>query len=162
MRGVSDAGVRNAIKDGRLRASVLVVDEEKGIRKIDSDLADKEWPGNNIRVDQRPGTAKTPAEDGDDSTSYYKARAKREEYNAELARLRFEEESGKLVNGENVRKQWVAIANLVRTKLLGIPSKCKQQIPDFTHDQYLTLERLVREALEDLAETIADEPEEPI
>lgn len=83
--------------------------------------------------------------------TYAKARAMNEHYKAQLAQLKFEQERSLLVEAAEVEKKWTQVANLVRTKVTGIPSKARQRIHDLTTEQYLELEKIVRESLEDLA-----------
>lgn len=89
--------------------------------------------------------------DGADNT-YARARANKEHFLAKQAELDYLESAGKLVDVATIQKTWTAVATTVRTKVLGIPSKARQRIPDLTNEQYLVLEKLAREALEDLSE----------
>lgn len=165
-RGVSHVAVLNAIKSGRLGKSVTRDDKDRPL--IDSELADAEWlpttkevfkdeasgkPGDRDRarppVSTRP-LAAVPA--GGPPMTFAEARELRENYLAKLAQLDFEERSAKLVDAEEVKKQWVVVASIIRTKVLGIPSKSRQRMPDMTPEQYATLESIVRETLEDLAD----------
>ncbi|MGZ6477670.1 MAG: hypothetical protein ACXWQE_00130 [Bdellovibrionales bacterium] len=82
--------------------------------------------------------------------SYASARAIKEHYAAKQAELDFLESSGRMVDVSTIQKEWTSVAASVRTKVLGIPSKAKQRIPDLTHEQFLAIEKLVRESLEDL------------
>lgn len=84
--------------------------------------------------------------------SYSTARAYKEHFLAKQAEQDFLVASGKLVDVGTIQKEWSSVAASVRTKVLGIPSKAKQRIQDLTNDQYLAIEKLVREALEDLSE----------
>jgi len=43
---------------------------------------------------------------------------------------------------------------LARTKIMGIPTKAKQRIPDLDTEAVTVLEDIVRETLEDLAESV--------
>lgn len=95
---------------------------------------------------------KPPVSAGGPDTNYATARAHKEHYLAKQAELDYREAAGKLVPVETIQKEWSSVAASVRTKVLGIPSKAKQRIPDLTHDQFLAIEKLVRESLEDLAE----------
>lgn len=54
-------------------------------------------------------------------------------------------------NAEEVEKALRDVISMSRKKLLGIPSKAKQCIPELTAAQLGTLETLIHEALEDLA-----------
>jgi phage terminase Nu1 subunit (DNA packaging protein) len=82
---------------------------------------------------------------------YAEARAIREAYAAKTARLDYEAKLGKLVSKKDVEETWANIISLSRTKILSIPSKAKLRLPNLTHADIATLEVLVRESLEDLA-----------
>jgi len=64
-----------------------------------------------------------------------------------------------LVPAEEIEATWVEIVTQTRTKILGIPTKAKQRIPDLDSDAMNVLEDIVRETLEDLSAT-AQEIEE--
>ena len=155
-RGVSPEAVSKAVKTGRLST----VTDEKGNRKIDPVVADREWFSNRdesyIRntpmTNEELAPPAAPEEpDKPKGPNYAQHRAIREAFAARLAKLEYEEKTGRLVDGEEIRKLWVTVASIVRTKVLGIPSKIRQQIPETTGEQYVIIEKIVREALEDLA-----------
>ena len=83
---------------------------------------------------------------------YAQSRAIREAYQARLAKLEYEQRAGKLVDAEQVASAWVQIATTTKTKVMGLPSKAKQAIPSLTLEQVAALERLCRDALEELAD----------
>lgn len=165
-RGVSHVAVMKAIESGRLGKSVSR--DEKDRPLIDAELADKEWPKMTKEVFKgnasgKPGDLKKPAVkrplaeipadlDGEPMLTFAEARELRENYQARLEKLRYERESGKVVDSDEIQKKWVSVAAIVRTKVLGIPSKARQRLTDMTADQYATLEAVVRETLEDLAD----------
>jgi hypothetical protein len=72
-------------------------------------------------------------------------------WKAKLAELDFGERSGDLVSAEEVKAKWIELVTLSKTKLLGIPSKCKARIPSLTAADVGVIDGLVREALEELA-----------
>jgi hypothetical protein len=49
---------------------------------------------------------------------------------------------------------------MARTKILGIPTKAKQRIPDLDVDAITALDDIVRETLEDLAASGPEENDE--
>jgi len=77
-------------------------------------------------------------------------------WKAKLAELQFMEKRGELVDAKDVEARIVDEYARCRTKLLGLARKAKAQIPHLTHADVVTLDNLVREALEDLAGT--DDP----
>ena len=62
-----------------------------------------------------------------------------------------QQKEGQLVRVEDVEREWLEIITMARTKLLGIPTKAKQRLPDLDTDAIGVLDDIVREALEDLA-----------
>ncbi len=159
-RGVSINAVSKAVKQGRISCAR----DSNGYAMIDAVVADREWAantghskmyGNGEAAPQRPHPQQPPAPEPEaprGGPSYAQSRAVREAYQARLAKLDYEEQTGKLINADEVKERWLHIAGLVRTKVSGIPSKAKQRISDLTTEHYLELETIVREALEDLAD----------
>jgi hypothetical protein len=167
-RGKDQNAVRYAIKTGKISS------HKKGPKKeilIDRDAADMEWvPRANPReeVFQPPTNAPFPTvvlgpssnkdddnfdEDDDEMllVSVAKFRAKKEKYDAELAKIKVDKEKGKLIDAKETEARWNQVASITRTKVLGIPSKSRQRMPELTDLQYSILEMIVREALEELA-----------
>ena len=87
---------------------------------------------------------------------YDTSRARTEHLKAELLELERQQKEKILVKAEEIETKWVEIITLARTKLLGIPTKAKQRIPDLDTDAISILDDIVREALEDLSTTTAD------
>jgi hypothetical protein len=175
-RGVTKAAVTFAIRDGRIQT----VTDHDGKRRIDSAIADEQWRLNTASgggatmsepVEERQAAPVAPsptaqvgfdekllllpdrpeiAMNGADN-SYARARAHKEHFLAKQAEQDYLQAAGKLVDVAIIKKEWTAVATTVRTKVLGIPSKAKQRIPDLTHEQFLAIEKLVRESLEDLS-----------
>lgn len=132
-RGVTLKAVQEAIEYGRI---------QKTDGKIDPTTADKEW-----QEKTNPAMARGKTEVLD----YHRSRAIREAYEAQLAKLEYEEKTGKLVNAEETRMAWLKIITTAKTKLLAIPSKARASLPHLTLSDIATLEELVRQTLEDLA-----------
>ena len=82
---------------------------------------------------------------------YDESRARTEHLKAELLELDRQQKEGLLVKAEDIALEWSEIITRARTKLLGIPTKAKQRIPDLDTDAIGVLDDIVREALEDLA-----------
>ena len=160
-RGTSAPSVLRAIKRGRLKAS-LVVDAKGKAQIADVALADVEW-AENTDLSKAPGYVKERegkrAGKGARSvrrvapgvSSLAEASAREKDWRARLAELDFQTKSGELVNAHEVKARMVDIFTRCKTKLLGVPSKAKHAMPHLTHADVLVLDRLVREALEDLA-----------
>ena len=130
-RGVSLRAVQKAIQAGRITTT------PDG--KINIERADAEWERNTspqqravpTPVRKSPVVARQPAADipqrtdlsGTGSLDYAKARAIREQYLARLAKIEFEERSGKLISRDEVQ---VAAFNKFRTfrdGMLNIPDR---------------------------------------
>jgi len=87
----------------------------------------------------------------DEIPDFNTSRSKREAMMARLAEIDVEEREKVLVSAAAVKTSWAQIISLARTKVLGIPSKAKQRIPDLDTSAMTCLEDIVRESLEDLA-----------
>ena len=142
-RGISHTAVRKALATGRITAT------PDGT--IDPEAADRQWatatdlskPRNSItgmprkrRAPDAPpdplGTpgleeelAPLPPEGGAPRlvSSYAASRAAREAYLARLAKLDFEQRSGKLVDADEVRAQIFALGRRLRDTLMGLPDR---------------------------------------
>lgn len=84
---------------------------------------------------------------------YNESRARTEHLKAELLELERKEKEKILVKSEDIEAKWIEIITLARTKILGIPTKAKQRIPDLDTDAISLLDEIVRETLEDIAAT---------
>ena len=82
---------------------------------------------------------------------YEESKARTEHLKAELLELDRKQKEQLLVSAAEVKNSWAQIISLARTKVLGIPSKAKQRIPDLDTSAMTCLEDIVRESLEDLA-----------
>ncbi|MBU2744284.1 hypothetical protein, partial [Acidithiobacillus caldus] len=88
---------------------------------------------------------------------YQTSRAIREAYAARLAKLEFEERTGKLINADEVKVKYFNLARLLRDRIQQIPRKVAPQIvaavvaqPDQRVVEDLLMEA-IREALEELS-----------
>lgn len=82
---------------------------------------------------------------------YAQARAAREVYQARLAKLEYEQKVGKLIDADEVKVAWFKQITAAKTRIMGIPSACKSRCSDLPLDVVATIERVCREALEDLS-----------
>ena len=147
--GVSGQAVAQAIKHGRI--SVV---EQDGREWIERDGLEQTWADNsrkrmpNIRQ-HRPGP--TVERRTEELPDYNESRARTEWLRAELMELERAEKEGELVRADEVAKAWGDLVAITRTKIMAVPSKAKQRIPEIPADAFVALEEIVREALEDLA-----------
>lgn len=162
-RGVSPSAVVKAVSTGRIHK------EADG--SINAAKADTQW-GQHTRQAQasapsprRPVAgavsqalgAPSGAADEARSVDYHKARAVRETYAARLAKLEFEERTGKLLNADEVKVKYFNLARLLRDRIQQIPRKVAPNIvaavvaqPDQRVVEDLLMEA-IREALEELS-----------
>ena len=92
----------------------------------------------------------------DAGTAYELARARKEAANAKLAELELEQKRGDLVPAKDVRAEMERRAVAARTKFEGIPAGFRQRHPEATDAQVMTLDDLVRQALEEFSREEAD------
>lgn len=179
-RGVSAVAVSKAVAAGRLSASV--VRDERGAPKIgDVDLADREWSANTrTRIDHpppapvrtpdaqrrrpqaapEPSSALDPYRVGlDDVPDYNTSRAKREaaaarreSATADLTELDLAERRGELVGAGAARAEVIERFTIVKTRILGVPTRVAQRLPHVAVEVVPVLDELLREALEELAD----------
>ncbi|GAB6050809.1 hypothetical protein JCM16106_16580 [Hydrogenophilus islandicus] len=165
-RGVSHTAVAKAIKAGRISV------EPDGT--IDPAKADAQWarntlPSQSLNIGAKKPAAKVetppvstpvstpPLETRAAAPDYQTSRAIREAYAARLAKLEFEERTGKLLNADEVKVKYFNLARLLRDRIQQIPRKVAPQIvaavvaqPDQRVVEDLLMEA-IREALEELS-----------
>jgi hypothetical protein len=164
-RGVTLGAVQRAIESGRLVKSLTKVN---GATKIaDPAAADGEWAANTD-----PARTARPAAGGpqgapgapdpaalaaalaprpDDPVDVTEARVRLLTAQAELAEHELALKRGEVVPAAEVEGAWAGIVTASRARLLGVPSRMKELIPHLTTDEMVTLDDLIREALEELA-----------
>lgn len=167
--GVSPESVSKAVADGRLQESVVRVG---GAPKIaDPDLADREWEANTRkRVDRRGPSAGPPlavedssamaaGSEAEELANYYVSRARREaaaarreDALADLAEMDVLERRGELIPAAAARAQVIDRYTVVKTKILGVPSRVAQRLPHVARADVAVIDDLLREALIELAD----------
>lgn len=161
-RGITHDAVRKAITAGRLKE--CLVQNEKGRLRLLPDVADREWQ-ENTQHHRRPGPQPVaggifePAADNDDLLdvpNFNVSRAKREAYQAELARLEYEEKQGTLVNAEAVKKEAFRTARLVRDAMLNIADRIAAELAADT-DSFSVHRKLTDEIRTALSGALGDE-----
>lgn len=181
-RGVSPAAVTKAVQAGRItperdpRTGRQVLDSatadlqwaantdsakqegSKAHRRSPADAlpatteSQSEEPTTTEAPQAPPPSGQTPATMGP-AASVALSRAWKEHWNAEMARLKFEERSGKLVEADHVRRQAFSAARVLRESMLNIPDRLAAQLasetdPRKVHD---LLSAEIRKALEAVA-----------
>lgn len=144
--------VQEAVAAGRVKTT-------KDCKIADARVADVEWEASTY-ADRVPlsgpaatkrGRQRKAAEGDDETPSLGEARARLDAAKASLAELDLAERRGELLQAQDVEARIVAVFSQCKTKLLGVPSRARQQDPGLTVAQLALLEALIREALEDLA-----------
>ena len=152
--------------EGRLSTSCTKTDTGRWL--IDIAAADAEWAANTNsgtgapahrknmedvhRNPPEPDTSDEPGEESGRKLSYAEARAERERFLAQLARLEYEEKSGALVEAEEVKREAFRLARVVRDGLLNLPDRVAAELAAETN-QFVVHRRLteeLRKALEGL------------
>lgn len=93
------------------------------------------------------------AERGDvaEGISLAEARRRKENALAELREVELAEKKGGLVPARDVEIRWAGIITAARTRLLELPTRVKQAVPELTPAQVELVRAMVHEALTDLA-----------
>jgi hypothetical protein len=133
----------------RVRADLLV---DEYLSNVAPHQAEAQQP----RAKRQPAAtasvpAQLPPERPDDLPEYTISRARSEYEKANLLELNRKKEEGQLLRREDVEQAWASAVNITRTKMLGVPSRAKQQIPHLTPDEVELIRDLIREALDELA-----------
>lgn len=148
-RGVSKPAVLQAIRNGRLSKSVR---RDGKAYQIDADLADQEWAANTQLDRGEHNNRLTLGDDiGGDNASYAVSRAKKEAYEAELARLKYEQQAGILVDAEAVKKQAFKVGRMVRDGMLNIPDRVSAELAGI--DDSFSVHRRLTEEIRKVLET---------
>lgn len=144
LRKVSPAAVSKAVKEGRLLKSVRRAPNGR-VEKIDVIIANQEWDKNTdaskVRYRDRqpiepPPASTAPAENLElplpDVPSSRDARYNHELYKSKLARLEYEQKSGKLVDADAVKNEAFKLARGLRDALMNIPDRLATELTGMT------------------------------
>lgn len=101
--------------------------------------------------EERPQESRKQQRDPDSLPDYTESRARSEFEKANLLALDRKAKEGQLLYREDVRLAYGRAVNMARTKILGMPSRAKQQLPHLSPDEVELMRDLLREALEELA-----------
>ncbi len=157
--------VTRAVRDGRLTAACVMRDADgRPLGISDFAIADREWEAN-TSADHREramGSAATPAvrvaplacdEDPTAREGMTKSEADTVSaiWKARTVELEFKQAAGELVPARDVAHKMADVFTACRTKLMGLPSRARQDLPHLSVADIGVIDGLVREALEDLA-----------
>ena len=166
-RGVSHTAVAKAIKVGRISK------ESDGT--IDPTKADTQWerntlPSQNLNTDAAKRAAKVatpavstpvpsreaqaPLETRATAPDYQTSRAIREAYAARLAKLEYEERTGKLISAEDVSVRTFNLARRMRDRMLTLPRRLSAAFAAEQDARTIEqrMEDEIRQALEELSQ----------
>jgi phage terminase Nu1 subunit (DNA packaging protein) len=172
--GVTGAAVRLAIKTGRLEGH-LERNKLGRLRVKDLGPAKEAWTKNSrtefhsaaLKERNAAREAREAAEgvvpngttDVGDSMSLSEQAVREKFWKAGLAELDFKERNGELVDAKEVEDKVADAFVRCRTKLLGVPSRAKLQLPHLSVADVAALDALVRESLEELVIAEEDDSE---
>ena len=140
--GVKASTITHAIKVGRLEPALI---NPKGTRPVifDRDKAIKIWEETSTldcaRIERGKlgkGEAETEGgEDAEEVPDFYTSRARKEHYNAEIAKIQAETQMQELVPAEVVEKESFALARAVRESLANLADRLSNQLAGETDPQ---------------------------
>lgn len=122
----------------------LSAEEIAAFELPEEDDCDEEDDDTESKAEKKPTVVTPFAGIADDSR-----RAKH--WDANLKELKYREAAKELISRASVVSQLKDVFTEVRTKLLGVPSRAKQSMPELSIDQVTKLDELIREALTELA-----------
>ena len=148
LKGVTRSAVSQRRQTGILDAAIVKVGARE---KLNKELALELWDKNSVSFTPEIKESIKNVGSSEELPSFNESRAKREAMMARLAEIEVEEKEKVLVPSEDVKRSWVQLVTIAKTKVLGIPTKAKQRIPDLDKGAMALLDEIVRETLEDLA-----------
>lgn len=170
--GVSDTAVRKAIASGRVTIAARTKGSDRPLLAwpaVKDDWERNSDPTTRTHVGPRSGAAapkqkplvKLPTNTemaqqqespgAPQGPSIARSRAIREAYQAQLAKLEYEQKSGKLIDADEAKIRWFKLVTAAKTRILGIPAACKARAADLPLSVVDIIDQVCREALEDLA-----------
>lgn len=157
IKGVSPTAVHKAIDSGRL-VNCLIKDPRYKKPRIDPVVAAQEWERNTDHSKRTTGKDLRPAEQRPEPFEknpggQQPATAKQvaDSYKARLLKLEYDKKTGALIDAEKVKIEWFRLVTEAKNKVLSIPSKAKASIPALTNADIAIIDRICREALEEIA-----------
>ena len=154
LKNVTPQAVYKAINQGRVTP---VVDND-GKVMLDKDAFETDWEktyhpnqmkkANNYHKPRQKAVIS-------DIPAYEESRARTEHLKAELLDIERKQKEQQLVDSKQVQAKWLEVISIAKNKVLGIPSKAKQRIPELDVSAMNCLEDIVRESLEEIADTQA-------
>lgn len=140
--GVTDEAVRKAARKRQLTDGVSI--EGNSVKVHDVEAAVEQWHSMPSRAPADPDTQDVQA-------SYWVAKARRESALADMAEIEVAERRGELISVDDARTDVSDKFTIVRTRILGVPTRIAQRLPKLAAEVVPVLDELLREALEELA-----------
>lgn len=155
-RGVSGRAVRKAIATGRLSLSVV---GEGRRRKIDPDIADKEWNSNTQGAKQRGAAAaaaeaRSGGEPGAGPLTQAKASALKSALQAKILELELRKRQNALLDSEAVSRQVERSFRDIRDRLLAVPLRVAPLVA--AEPDQRRCEDIIGKAIKETLERFAD------
>lgn len=152
-RGCSTQAVQKAYKAKRLVKSIVM---QKGIPKIRSAAeADAEWTANTdttrLPIQRAAAAPSAPAQDPPETPAAASWRERKEAAQAQLEEHKLAVMRGEYVLAAEVEHKIADEYTAIRTRLLGIPTTVRQQMPELSGQQIDKLDAMIRECLEELS-----------
>ena len=153
--GVSRQYVNRLVRSGKLELEGKKIDVAKAVAA----LRQVRDPARKYKTDEPADLDQFPQEDSSEAgpqLTFAEAKTMKEVYLARMARLKYEEEAGKLVPKADVEARAADIGMVVKQNLLSIPSRLMDQLADETDPREINaiLEAELRRVLEQLAEEL--------
>jgi len=166
MRGVSRAAVGAWDRRGLLVLDGGLVDVEASIAKLDARPEvyrggrAKQIPlkslaiENSIALSSPAAKPSAPAPASDEPSSWTTAEAirRKETANALAKQLEYEVKAAKLVDADAVEARWRTALTDIRNRLLTVPGRCGTRISHLSRAEIATIDREVRDALQELGD----------
>jgi hypothetical protein len=118
---------------------------------VDIEALRAQWVASTNVMGPAPMAERTGAAPNDGDEDLASARRRKEIAAANLKELELERERKTLVEVAKVEQRWRDLIVAARTRLLEIPTRAKQAIPDLTLAEVEEIRGYVHEALNDLA-----------
>lgn len=149
--GVSRQYIYKLVKDGKLQRVDGKIDFVAASETL-KHLAD---PARPRKTKGLPDALAAPSE-ASRAPTFAEAKTMKEVFNAKLARLKFEEESGKMIEKADIEDKARDIAVIVKESLLMLPNKLMEQlaVESDPREIHVMLDREIREILAEMANQI--------
>jgi phage terminase Nu1 subunit (DNA packaging protein) len=108
-------------------------------------------PAQQQTLREEPEIPGQPPLDPEERWKLNEASAEEKKYKALLAKMEYQKQLGELVQAKDVEAATASLFTVIRTKLLAVPSKARAISPHWTLKDVDLVDRLIREALEELS-----------